>query len=135
MTTPAILPDAERLTADLLTVLLADEEVDVGIGVPSKFRPGENPPWVQVSQDSAAVPRHRAIARAIERITVWSDSPSTSKRLLLLAEARLAAWEGDDQISTISTATGLFTARDRDNRGAELASCTVRVTVRSAPPT
>lgn len=130
--TAHVFPDTERLVRDLLDELLADETVTVGIGVPESYHSGEQPPHVQVSQDSAAVPRHRVIARPIVRLTVWSNSPSESKRLLQKADALLAAYEGDEEISTISTATGLFTARDRDN-GAELASCTVRVTVRSSP--
>lgn len=131
--TAHVFPDTERELVDLLTVLLSDEQMTVGIGVPEDFDPDQDLPHLQVSQDSATVPRHRVIARPIVRLTVWSGSPTTSKRLIQKADALLAAYPGDGTISTISTATGLFTARDRDNRDAELASCTVRVTVRSSP--
>lgn len=126
-------PDAERLTKDLLDDLIAGHEPDVtvGIGVPSDWTT-DSPEHLQVALDGTPALEHPVIAHSTVRIVAWSASTTRSKELANLALGLLCAHAGGDGISAILPLTGIFPARDPDNRG-ELASVTVRVTVRSTP--
>lgn len=123
-------PDVEKAARALLAEL-TDPPTTVGIGVPQAWTP-ESPPHLQVGWDGTRTPPHRIVSRALIRVTAWASSTSTAKDLALVAEARLCAHDGTGPISTIRPATGLLPARDPDT-GAELASFTVSMTVRSIP--
>jgi hypothetical protein len=127
---PLVFPDVERAVRALLDEL-TPAPTTVGIGLPDDWTIG-SPPHLQVAQDGTLVPAHRITAKVLVRITAWAESTSVAKALALAAEARLTAHAGDGSLGTIRTAAGMFPARDQD-LGAELASFTVNVTVRSAP--
>ena len=121
-------PDIERAARALLADL-TPPPITVGIGVPDGWT-RTSPPHLQVAWDGTAVPSHRITARGSIRVTAWSASTSESKGLALDAEARLCAHDGAGQISAVRPAGGVVPARDPDT-GAQLASFTVRMTVRS----
>lgn len=125
-------PDPEKALRALLDTL-TPSPITVGIGVPTTWGP-TSPAHLQVGWDGTRTPRHRVAAVALIRVTAWASTTSTAKATALDAEARLCAHDGTGAISAIETATGVFPARDTDT-DAELASFTVRVTVRSQPLT
>lgn len=130
MKVPLVFPDVERAVRALLAGLTPGPTT-VGIGLPADWTMA-SPPHLQVAQDGTRVPSHRITAKVLVRITAWAGSTSEAKALALAAEARLTAHPGDGSLGTIHTAAGMFPARD-EATGAELASFTVSVTVRSTP--
>lgn len=123
-------PDVEHLVVDLLDAALDD--CTVGVGVPDDWTPADGP-HLQVACDGT-VDEHPISQRHTVRLTAWSSSPTEAKALMHLAHGHLLASSGRDGLSTVSPLTGLLPAFDDDHR-AELASCTVRVRVRSTPIT
>lgn len=123
-------PDIERAVRSLLATL-TPSPTTVGIGVPPAWKDG-SPGHLQVGWDGTSVPAHRIVATGLIRVTAWAHSTSDAKSLALDADARLCAHDGTGAISAIRPGSGLLPARDPDS-GAELASFTCRVTVRTQP--
>lgn len=121
-------PDPERAAVDLLTELLDDEDVTVGVGLPEGWTIAD-PTHVQVAWDGNAGDEHPVVIRPVIRVTAWCAQPSEAKRVALAARSLLLAHAGG-AISSIQPGTGLLVTRDPDQR-AELASFTVRLTVRA----
>lgn len=125
-------PDAERLTRDLLADLIWTHEPDVSVevGVPKDWTP-KSPPHLQVSWGGTPVHALPVLAYATVRIVAWAASTSEAKRLAALAEGLLLASTSDD-ISGFRALTSVQPARDPETR-AELASVSLRATLRTQP--
>lgn len=131
----ATYPDVEVATKDLLRDLLDDltgETATVGVVLPADWVAKTSPPHLEVACDGTPILEHPIAARSTIRVTAWSNARSEAKRLATLALGLLAAHDGSGDISAIQPLTGVLPARDPANRG-ELASVTLRVTVRSTP--
>jgi hypothetical protein len=126
-----VFPDAERLVRALLADLIAEHEDDVtvGVDVPGDWTPA-SPPHLQVVWDGTPSQVRPVIARCSVRVVARAASTSRAKELAALAEGLLCAYAGGDGIVSIQPLAGVLPARDPDTH-AELASITVRVTVRS----
>lgn len=126
-------PDAERLTVDLLESLIASYEPDVtvGIGVPDGWDVNSDP-HLEVAWDGTPVDELPAIAHATIRIVARAATSTEAKRLAGLAQGLLLAHNGSAGISVIRNLTGVLPAQDNLTR-AELAAVTLRVTVRTTP--
>jgi hypothetical protein len=122
-------PDVERLARDLLEDLIDDDDVPVGIGVPSDWSGTD---YLQVSCDGTPTLEHPVVAHSTVRVVGWASSTTRAKQLANLALGLLSSHTGDEHIAAIVPLTGVLPARDPDNRG-ELASVTLRVSVRSTP--
>lgn len=124
-------PDAEVLTKDLLKDLIEphESEVTVGVGVPANWTKA-SPDHLQVSLDGTPIVVRSIVAHSTVRVTAWAKSTTRAKQLANLALGLLSAHGGGSGIAVVLPLTGCFPARDTDT-GAELASVTVRVTVRS----
>lgn len=118
-------PDVEQAAKDHLKTDLADEDCTVGIGLPTTWTTA-NDPHVQVACDGTPGDLHPIAQQSTIRVTVWAKSTSEAKRLANLAHGYLLAR------GAYSKLTGLLPAPDPDHK-AELASFTVRATVRSTP--
>jgi len=127
-------PDAERAMVNLLTTLLGVYEpgYTVGVGVPDGWSPGSSYPHLQVAWDGTPLQAYPVVQHATIRLVAWAYDTTEAKRLASLAEGLALAYEGDAEISGIRPLTGVLPAQDPDTR-AEIASVTVRVTVRSEP--
>ena len=123
-------PDVEKAVRALLASL-TPSPTTVGIGVPATWTL-TGAPHLQLGWDGTRVPNHRLTATALIRVTAWASSTSKAKELALDADARLCAHDGTGVIAHIRPGSGVMPARDPDT-GAELATFTVRVTVRSQP--
>lgn len=126
-------PDPERAFVDLLTELLDDESVTVGVGVPDGWQPSTGD-HIQVSWDGTPLEEHPIAIYPTLRIVAWSASTTEAKRLAMLCQGLLLAHTGGSSVGAIRPLTGPQPARDPDTR-AELAAITVRATVRSTPIT
>lgn len=134
MSKPAVTyPDVENLVVDYLTDELDAQLSDatVAIGVPGDWHRSD-PPHLQVSLDGTPAVDHPISERATVRLTAYADTTSASKALVNLACGLLCAHPGGDEIAATHKLTGVLPAHD-DETGAELASVTVAVTVRSTP--
>lgn len=134
MSKPAVTyPDPERAVVDRLTAWLAaeGESVTVAVGVPDTWTPASLP-HLSVAWDGTPLHRHPVAEMPTIRVTAWSASPTTAKRLAHLALGLLCAHTGDATIGAVTRLAGPQPARDEATR-AELAWFTVRVTVRSNP--
>lgn len=123
-------PDMERVVRDYLDALLVET---VGIGVPTTWGPG-SPNHLQVALDGVPRLEHPALAHATIRLVARAHSTSQAKALAMKGQGLLAAHPGGDGIASTAAQTGVLPARDPDT-GAELASVTCRVSVRSVPIT
>ncbi|MFV0315447.1 MAG: hypothetical protein ACK5O2_00600 [Microthrixaceae bacterium] len=122
-------PDVERLIVDLIDGFdIADS---VGIGVPKGWTPGAGV-HAQVALDGTTTIIASVMQRHTVRVTVWADQPTTAKLSAARLQGHLHAHPGGDGITAIKPLTGSLPARDPDT-GAELASFTVAVVVRSTP--
>ena len=131
MTRPLVTyPDPERAVVDHLIDALADEDVTVGVGVPTDWDKADDP-HIQVACDGTPLDEHPVAHRTTIRIVAWSSSTSEAKRLALLAHGHLLGDPTGD-IHSVTPLTGLLPASD-PGHDAELASFTVRVRVRSTP--
>lgn len=122
-------PDAERLTVTCLDGLLPT--VDVGIAVPPTWKPADTP-HVQVAMDGTPRVFHPMAQQPTIRLIARAATPTLAKELAQEAAGRLIAGPWPDGITNVQALTGPFPARDPQTK-AELASVTVRVTVRSTP--
>jgi hypothetical protein len=122
----AVYPDAERLTVDLLTDLLDEDETPVGTDLPSDW---SGSGFIQVQWDGTPIMSHPVAAHATIRVTTWSATPTGAKGLAALAQGLLLSHTGGEGISSIRSLTGILPARDPDTR-APIASFTVRVSTR-----
>lgn len=127
-------PDAETLTSDLLAELLEPHEPDVtvGVGVPKNWSPTDSDAHIQVAWDGTPVRTWPIVAHATIRLVARAASTTEAKRLVALAEGLLLAHPGGAGIAVIRPLTGVLPAQDPTTR-AELASVTLRVSVRSEP--
>ena len=123
-------PDVEELVVDLLDAAL---DCTVGVGVPDGWTT-EDGDHLQVACDGTPIDEHPIAQRHTVRLTAWSANPTPAKTLLYLAHGHLIGSAGANGLSTVSPLTGVLPAHD-DDHDAELASCTVRVRVRSTPIT
>lgn len=121
----AVYPDAERLVVDFLRPLFSGAAT-VGVGVPNGWTPAAVP-HVSVAQDGQLLD-HPVVAHCTIRCTARAASTTQAKRLATLAQAHLLAVP--DFACGAASLTGVLPARDPDTH-AELASVTVRVSVRS----
>lgn len=126
-------PDPEPPVRDYLAAELADlgEDVTVGIGVPSDWKPSDES-HIQVESDGTPVVLNNLAAFATIRLVAWASSTSEAKRLAARAQGVLCGHPGADVIKGAIPLTGVQPARDPDSR-AEIAATTSRVTIRSAP--
>lgn len=127
-------PDAQALTADLLAEELAAYEPDAAVTEePIRgWRPETSPEYVQVAWDGTPIVQHPIVAHATIRLVAWALTSDRAKALVALAQGLLLAHAGGSGIARIGALTGVLPARDQET-GAELASVTLRVTVRSQP--
>lgn len=126
-------PDPERAIRDLLAGLLDDhdETATVAVGVPADWTTASGS-HVQVAWDGTPTQQPPIVIYPTIRITAWSASTTEAKRLALLCQGLLLAHTGGGSVGAIRPLTGVLPARDPDTR-AELATFTVRATVRSTP--
>lgn len=126
-------PDVERLVVDYLTEELADVEPDVtcGVGVPDGWD-ATSPGHVRVVSDGIPVVAHPVVAHAVVRLVAYAVSTTEAKHLAGVAIGLLAGHPGGDGIATTRYLTGPLPAQDPET-GAELASATARVSIRSIP--
>lgn len=118
-------PDVEEMAVDHLAADLEDLDCTVGIGLPATWST-ESDPHVQVAFDGTPTDEHPIRQRSTLRIVVWAATTSAAKELANLAHGLLLARHPYRPL------TGLLPAHD-DEHDAELASFTVRATVRSIP--
>lgn len=121
------LPDVERQTIDTLKVLLAGEDVTIGVGVPDDWKPTSKP-HVQVVWDGTQR-RTQVSGQAVIRVVCRAGSPTEAKRLARLAEGRLCGHVGEPVYRPL---IGVLPARDPQTQ-AEYASFSVGATVRTIP--
>lgn len=126
-------PDVERATVDLLAdlVVAREPDVSVGVGIPTDWTV-EHDPHLQVSCDGTPTLDHPIVAHSTVRIVAWAATTSRAKELANLAHGLIVAHDGAPPVAGVSTLTGLLPARDPETR-AELASFTVRISIRSTP--
>jgi hypothetical protein len=120
-------PDPERLVRDYLDSVIAD--ATVGIGVPSTWTKASGN-HLQVATDGMFMDSYPVGGEATMRLTAWSASPTQAKELVQRAQGYLLAHPGTGGIVSTRPLVGLLPARD-EQTNAELATVTVRVTVRS----
>jgi hypothetical protein len=124
-------PDAEAQAKEDLADGLADEIEDdictVGISLPTNWTK-QSVPRIRVALDATPRDFHPVAQQPTIRVTVWAGNVTTAKELAQLAHAHLLARGGYSRL------VGIFPAHDPDH-DAELASFTVRKTVRSTPIT
>lgn len=123
----ATYPDVERMVVDYLTDQW-DEDGTISVGVPVTWTPGDT--HLQVDLDGTPLMDHPIGAHHTVRLVAWSSSTSEAKRLAMKAHGLLLAHPGGDGVANTRHLTGVFPAHD-SKTGAELASVTARVTVRS----
>lgn len=128
-------PDVEALVQDYLAAEMATVEpaVEVSVGVPAGWKKG-SPTHVQVASDGIPRLEHPVLAHATVRLVARASSTGEAKRIAGIALGLLAAHPGGGGIASTAPFTGPLPGRDPDT-GAELASATARVTVRSVPIT
>lgn len=126
-------PDPERLTIDILTAALElyVPLVTVQLGAPTNWRP-ELGSFVQVDLDGVPIMDHPIAMHATVRLVAHASTTDDAKELILLAQGLLLAHPGGQGVTRYRSLTGLFPATDPATE-AELASITVRATVRSIP--
>lgn len=124
-------PDPERVVRDYLDTVLTET---VGVGVPTNWVKGSSDPHVQTSLDGMFMASWPVAGEATIRLVAWATSPTAAKELAQRAQGYLLAHDGTGQIARTRPLTGLLPARD-EQTGAEIASVTVRVTLRSIPIT
>lgn len=127
------IPDVEPLIVDLLTVLIADagEDVSVGVGLPDDWKPASRA-HLEVSWDGTPDEAWPIAFHPTVRIIAHASSTGEAKRLAGLAQGLLCAHGGGSGITGIQPLTGVLPAQDPTTK-AELASVSLRVTVRSVP--
>lgn len=128
MAEPVTYPDVERLVRDYLAARL---DASVGVGVPATWT-AQSGPHVQVALDGSFLRDHPAAAHCTVRLVAWAASTTAAKALVQEAQGWLLAHPGGGGIATTRPLTGLIPGRD-SRTGAEIASVTVRVTIRAVP--
>lgn len=128
-------PDAERFTIDWLKPVLAGRG-DVDGLTPRLSLAGDwaptKPPVVLVAWDGTPIIDYPVRANATVRLTVYSNSPTTSKRLAALCQGLMVAGVGGPGVSSCQALTGVQVAFDSESK-AHLASVTVRLILRPTP--
>lgn len=127
----AVHPDVERLVIDLLMSLLepTEPDVDVGVDVPAEWSAGA-PEFIQIAWDGTPRMSHPVAGHPTVRLTAWAHRTTRAKYLAAVSQALLCAHTGGAGISSIKPGVGILPTTDPDT-GAPIASCTVRVTVRT----
>lgn len=126
-------PDPERATVDALAelLLLIAPTATVGIGVPVGWVPA-SAPHLQVILDGTPELDHPVVMYSVVRLLVRAGTTTAAKALCTVAMGLLCSRTGYHGIATATPLTGPLAAQDPDT-GAELASCTVRLTLRAIP--
>ena len=123
-------PDPERVVRDFLDAAIDD--ATVGVGVPANWVKDTSGPHLQVSTDGMFMANFPVAGEATIRIVAWAASPTAAKALAQRAQGYLLAHDGTGDIARTRPLTGLLPARD-EQTNAEIASISVRVTLRSIP--
>jgi hypothetical protein len=118
-------PDPEIHTVDLLASYDELDSYTVAVGLRNDWTT-EDAIHLAVACDGEFVDWHPVASKATVRVTAWGDTPTVTKQAAHLAQGLLLA-EGH-----IWPLTGVLPANDPES-GAELASFTVRVVLRSTP--
>lgn len=126
-------PDVEHLVRVYLEEEMAavEPDVTVSVGVPAAWKK-TSPTHVQVVSDGVPLLKHPIVAHATVRLVARAQSTGEAKRVAGIALGLLAAHPGGGGIASTIPFTGPLPGRDPDT-GADLASVTARVTVRSIP--
>lgn len=132
--TALVFSDSELAAKGLLKSLTPSGDATVGLSLPDAWDRETSLPHLLVGQDGSIPTAARLVEFPLIRVTAFANTTSLAKRLAREAEARLCAHRGGSGISKIKPATGMFPSRD-PNTAADLASFTVRLTVRSTPLT
>lgn len=129
-----VYPDASALTAELLADEIAIYEPDVNVvNEPIRgARPEYSHETIEVAWDGTPLVAHPVVEHATIRVTAWALTRARAIELVSLAQGLLLAHAGGMGIARIGALTGVLPARDPVTN-AELASVTVRVSVRSQP--
>ena len=129
---PRVMPqDAERLVVDYLTGLLDSDLCTVGVGLPDDWTIVAFP-HLAVANDGAFGNAWPVATATTIRLTAHAKTTTAAKALCGLGWGLLLAHPGSPDIANTFPLTGPLPARD-PNDSAELASATVRVTVRTQP--
>lgn len=126
-------PDVERLVTDYLAAELGEGDWTVGVPVPAGWGP-DSPTHIQVALDGTPSLAHPILARSTIRLVARAQTTTAAKAAANKALGVLCAHPGDGQITGARPLTGVLPDRDPDT-GADLASVTARVSVRSTPIT
>ena len=126
----AVVPDAERIVVDYLTIALAARSITatVGVDLPVTWD-ATSVQHVQVALDGTPSLRYPVLARATVRLTAWASTTTAAKSLASLAQGLLCSHPGSTAIGSVQALTGVLPARD-PSTGAQLASVTCRVNLR-----
>lgn len=130
--TVLVFADAETAARTLLAAL-TPSPTTVGLALPDDWTM-ESAPHLLVALDGTETFPSRLLEKPLIRVTAFAGTTTEAKRLAREAEARLCAHTGGGGISKIKPATGIIPGRDPAT-GADMASFTVRMTVRSTPLT
>jgi hypothetical protein len=131
----AVFGDAELLVKTYLAGALAARAesyavgASVGLILPAGWTRSAAP-FVLVAWDGTPAMTYPAMAAATVRLTAWHATASKAKALVGLAHALVLNHPGGDGIASVNALTGVLPAIDDDN-GADIASVTVRVHLRS----
>jgi hypothetical protein len=131
----AIFGDAEVLLKTYLATALAARSESYAIGatvgliLPAGWTRAAAP-FVLVAWDGTPVVTHPVMAAATVRLTVWHATATKAKALAALVQALALIYPGGGGIASVNVLTGVLPAVDDDN-GADIASVTVRVHLRS----
>lgn len=126
-------PDPERIAVDYLTDQLEEFEPEVtcGVGVPEGWT-ADSPSHIRVVSDGQPAHTHPVVSHATIRLVAYAATTTEAKRLCGVALGLLLAHPGGDGVAGTRKYTGPLPAHDPDT-GAELASATARLSIRSIP--
>lgn len=134
MTHPAVLiPDVERLVIDYLQAIRGTHfpaGATIGVGIPATWTPAA-PAHIQIVSDGTPTMTWPIVASPTVRVVVRAASTTLAKSIAAMAMGLLCAGGWPPSFSILPL-TGVLPASDPDTR-AQLASFTLRVTVRSQP--
>ena len=126
--------DAEQLALEILTPRLANrgETCQARTDVPTGWTPSDEDAVAQVALDGTPTVQAPVLWVAVLRVTIHAKSRTESKRLAVLCQALLVAYEGDYRVGAITPGIGPNVATDPVNN-AELAFITVQPHLRGLP--
>lgn len=125
----ATYPRVENVIVDFLEPLLAGDAT-VGAVLPTDWTRAADP-HVSVVVDGTPIDDHPVSISPTVRLVAWSNSPTESHDLVMLAHAYVLAHVGDEFDAV--PLTGPQPATDDEHGNAALCAVTCRVRVRSVP--